>query len=107
MFVSDVSDFEFVGKVEPYFLSAGEEVLQIVVQVTTHINHVIIGGESTTLNKFLGIGDFFCKLKNWMDDPNKIVWGTCAGLILMSNTIKQQQTGGQLKVNEDQILNSM
>ena len=27
MFVSDVSDFLFVGKVEPYFLSAGEEVL--------------------------------------------------------------------------------
>ena len=27
MFVSDVSDFQFVGKVEPYFLSAGEEVL--------------------------------------------------------------------------------
>ena len=26
MFVSDVSDFLFVGKVEPYFLSAGEEV---------------------------------------------------------------------------------
>ena len=26
MFVSDVSDFQFVGKVEPYFLSAGEEV---------------------------------------------------------------------------------
>ena len=25
MFVSDVSDFLFVGKVEPYFLSAGEE----------------------------------------------------------------------------------
>ena len=27
MFVYDVSDFLFVGKVEPYFLSAGEEVL--------------------------------------------------------------------------------
>ena len=27
MFVSDVSNFKFVGKVEPYFLSAGEEVL--------------------------------------------------------------------------------
>ena len=27
MFVSEVSDFQFVGKVEPYFLSAGEEVL--------------------------------------------------------------------------------
>ena len=26
MFVSDVSDFWFVGKVEPYFLSAGEVV---------------------------------------------------------------------------------
>ena len=26
MFVSDVSDFQFIGKVEPYFLSAGEEV---------------------------------------------------------------------------------
>ena len=26
MFVSDVSDFSFFGKVEPYFLSAGEEV---------------------------------------------------------------------------------
>ena len=29
MFVSDVSDFLFVGKIEPYFLSAGEEVAQL------------------------------------------------------------------------------
>ena len=28
MFVSDVSDFYFVRKVKPYFLSAGEEVLK-------------------------------------------------------------------------------
>ena len=31
MFVSDVSDFQFVGKVEPYFLSAGEEVILTVI----------------------------------------------------------------------------
>ena len=32
MFVSDVFDFQFVGKVEPYFLSAGEEVVYLVIQ---------------------------------------------------------------------------
>ena len=34
MFVSDSSDFLFVGKVEPYFLSAGEEVI-----VTDSLSH--------------------------------------------------------------------
>ena len=33
MFVSDVSDFQFIGKVEPYFLSAGEEVLKTEVAI--------------------------------------------------------------------------
>ena len=36
MFVSDVSDFLFVGKVEPYFLSAGEEVVISVWERLTH-----------------------------------------------------------------------
>lgn len=67
---------------------------------------IIPGGESTTLNIFLSSGGFMESLKNWMasEDPDKkggcrrkTIWGTCAGLIMLSNNITQQKAGGQIK----------
>jgi 5'-phosphate synthase pdxT subunit len=56
------------------------------------------GGESTTLNIFFRQPEFFEKLKSWLKtDP--VVWGTCAGMILLSNKIQHQKEGGQLKVD--------
>ena len=32
-----------------------------------------------------------------------VVWGTCAGMILLSNSILSQKDGGQLKVSKTTI----
>ena len=51
MFVSDVSDFSFVGKVEPYFLSAGEEVVYYCGKISNF--HALL------IQKFLNNFQFF------------------------------------------------
>ena len=61
---------------------------------------ILPGGESTTMGIFLESSGFDYVLKEWMNDQTKprVVWGTCAGLILMSNQIEGQKEGGQAKV---------
>ena len=65
---------------------------------------VIPGGESTAIAKIASqFGqavkgsdeDVFTGLKNWMKSCERPVWGTCAGLIFMANTI----TDGEKKVS--------
>lgn len=60
----------------------------------------VVGGESTTLNIFFGQEDFLSKLKQWMSstNPPPIVWGTCAGLIVLSDQVEHEKSGGQLEV---------
>lgn len=58
---------------------------------------IIPGGESTTLSVFLSKNDFYRQLMDWLG-KNKIIWGTCAGLILLSNELEGQKQGGQVKV---------
>lgn len=62
---------------------------------------ILPGGESTTMSIFLESSGLDSVLKEWMNDKTKpkVVWGTCAGLILMSNQIEGQKEGGQAKVN--------
>jgi len=48
---------------------------------------VIPGGESTTFSTHLAKHDFLEKLRQWTTNPRKFTWGTCAGLILLSNSI--------------------
>lgn len=61
---------------------------------------IIPGGESTTLSVFLGKDGFESALKAWLFDatPPHVLWGTCAGLILIANTLMEQKRGGQITV---------
>ena len=43
---------------------------------------VIPGGESTTMGHFLRKEDFLQHIKKW--SSGRFMWGTCAGLILLS-----------------------
>ncbi|KAJ3019640.1 UNVERIFIED_CONTAM: hypothetical protein HDU68_010582 [Siphonaria sp. JEL0065] len=59
---------------------------------------VLPGGESTTMSIILeretGLRD---GLKQWIQD-GKPIWGTCAGLIMLSDTITSTKQGGQTKL---------
>jgi glutamine amidotransferase PdxT len=65
---------------------------------------VIPGGESTAIAKIASQfgeavpgsdSDVFTALRVWMKNNNRPLWGTCAGLIFMANTI----VGGEKKVS--------
>ena len=64
---------------------------------------IIPGGESTTLSVFLRQNDFEEKLKSFVRDKKRPVWGTCAGLILLSNQLDSQKKGGQVTVSQTQF----
>lgn len=61
---------------------------------------IIPGGESTTLDVFLQQNDFEEKLKSFIRNETRpaFVWGTCAGLILLSDELDSQKEGGQITV---------
>ena len=61
---------------------------------------ILPGGESTTMSLFLQCNNFERTLKDWITSKDKprVIWGTCAGLILLSNGIQEQKEGGQAKV---------
>ena len=58
---------------------------------------IIPGGESTTLSVFLAQNGFTEVIKEWMSGHG-IVWGTCAGLILLADDLQGQKEGGQTVV---------
>ena len=62
---------------------------------------IIPGGESTTLSVFLKKNGFEEALKSWIFNEKKpgVVWGTCAGLILLSDEVAGQKQGGQVTVS--------
>ena len=62
---------------------------------------IIPGGESTTLSVFLGQNNFEKTLREWIFGGKRtnLVWGTCAGLILLSNKLKEQKKDGQVTVS--------
>ena len=61
---------------------------------------VIPGGESTTLSVFLRQNGFGDKLRTFAreGERRRCVWGTCAGLILLSDQLDSQKQGGQVTV---------
>lgn len=63
---------------------------------------IIPGGESTTLSIFLRKNNFEEALKSWVFDEKRpgVVWGTCAGLILLSDEVAGQKQGGQATVSK-------
>lgn len=62
---------------------------------------IIPGGESTTLSVFLRLDDFEGALRDWMFGGvgGRVVWGTCAGMILLANELKEQRRTGQITVS--------
>ena len=58
---------------------------------------IIPGGESTTLSVFLSLNGFIDVIKEWLSKQG-IVWGTCAGLILLADDLEGQKQGGQTLV---------
>jgi len=61
-----------------------------------NLNGLIIpGGESTTIGIFLEKDRFGEQLREWIRETNHLVWGTCAGLILLANKVERQKKEGQ------------
>ncbi|KAL5483742.1 hypothetical protein EMCRGX_G020153 [Ephydatia muelleri] len=67
---------------------------------------IIPGGESTTLSVFLKQNGFEDALRAWIRNPVKpgAVWGTCAGLILLSDELLGQKKGGQASLGGLSVL---
>nr|CAC81976.1 SNO protein [Suberites domuncula] len=61
---------------------------------------IIPGGESTTLSVFLRKNEFEQTLKAWISDKQRpgVVWGTCAGLIILADDVVGQKLGGQVTI---------
>ncbi|ELU04698.1 hypothetical protein CAPTEDRAFT_18938 [Capitella teleta] len=63
---------------------------------------VIPGGESTTMAKFLLRNNFIGALRHYIrpndGQPAPAVWGTCAGLILLSDHVLEEKEGGQCNI---------
>ena len=61
---------------------------------------IIPGGESTVMGKSLERDGFGEAVKSWMNRPSKpVIWGTCAGMILLANDLQRTKTGGQCYVS--------
>ena len=58
---------------------------------------IIPGGESTTMSLFLSKDGFEDRLREWLKG-DVLAWGTCAGLILLSDELLGQKKGGQIIV---------
>ena len=66
---------------------------------------IIPGGESTVMGKSLEKDGFGDAIKSWMDRiPKPVVWGTCAGMILLAKNLQQTKTGGQYYVRRFCVL---
>jgi len=61
---------------------------------------ILPGGESTTMSLFMQSSNFEDVLKQWITSKEnpRVVWGTCAGMVLLSNDIKGEKEGGQSKI---------
>ena len=67
----------------------------------------IPGGESTTISHFLSKQNFLHHIKKWMSSkPMKFLFGTCAGLIMLSNNVENEKEGGQLRIGGLEIVAS-
>ena len=61
---------------------------------------IIPGGESTVMAKSLEKDGFGDAVKSWMNGSSKpVVWGTCAGMILLAREAQHAKTGGQFFVS--------
>jgi len=75
-------------------------ILEIVeVKEKEHLNDldglILPGGESTSIVLIAERSGMLGALQQFVQNPKKAVWGTCAGLILLSNNLEGQKKGGQ------------
>ncbi|KAH3894208.1 pyridoxal 5'-phosphate synthase subunit PdxT-like isoform X3 [Dreissena polymorpha] len=56
---------------------------------------IIPGGESTTISIYLKRNSMEEPLRHWVQNPDHVTWGTCAGMILLSKLTENQKQGGQ------------
>ncbi|KAJ3070189.1 hypothetical protein HK102_006731 [Quaeritorhiza haematococci] len=56
---------------------------------------IIPGGESTTMALIAERNGLLQPLREWIKTASRPVWGTCAGMILLSNQAHQTKMGGQ------------
>ncbi|TIB98520.1 SNO glutamine amidotransferase [Wallemia mellicola] len=56
---------------------------------------IIPGGESTTISLVAQRSGLLEPLRAFCNNPNKAVWGTCAGMILLSKEATKTMRGGQ------------
>ena len=61
---------------------------------------IIPGGESTTIGVVCKDYNLIEPLKDFINNPNKYVWGLCAGLILLSNKLINNQQLTHFEANE-------
>ncbi|KAJ3123302.1 hypothetical protein HK098_002039 [Nowakowskiella sp. JEL0407] len=60
---------------------------------------IIPGGESTTIALVAERTGVWDALKDWVHNSRKAVWGTCAGLILLSSNATRTKATGQSLLN--------
>ncbi|KAJ1543363.1 hypothetical protein HK096_008528 [Nowakowskiella sp. JEL0078] len=60
---------------------------------------IIPGGESTAIALVAERTGIWDALYKWVHESGKAVWGTCAGLILLSKSANQTKTNGQSLIN--------
>ena len=83
------------------FEKLGEEVIEIrsPIDLNNAIRGLVIpGGESTTMGHFLRKNDFLQRIIEWSSGTGRFIWGTCAGLILLANELRNEKNGGQCSI---------
>ncbi|XP_057295595.1 pyridoxal 5'-phosphate synthase subunit PdxT-like [Hydractinia symbiolongicarpus] len=68
--------------------------------ITADLDGIVLpGGESTAMGRLLKQNEFGERLKTYisgsMTNHRPVIWGTCGGLIMLSNDLVNQKQGGQ------------
>ena len=83
------------------FERLGEDVIEVrsPIDLKNEIRGLVIpGGESTTMGHFLRKNDFLQRIIEWSSGAGRFIWGTCAGLILLANELRNEKDGGQCSI---------
>jgi 5'-phosphate synthase pdxT subunit len=57
---------------------------------------IIPGGESTVISKILSSTSMFEEVQRFVHNPSKVVWGTCAGIILLADAHETPFSGNKI-----------
>lgn len=68
---------------------------------------IIPGGESTTISIYFKRNNMETPLRQWVQNPDHVTWGTCAGMILLAKLTENQKLGGQSSVSRILLLTTV